>query len=69
MYNLDIKVERPNAEPFTLNTKVMNLNLLVLTLKAVIEELDPGESKRALEIKEAIRFKANHSCPTTYSEG
>lgn len=69
MYKLTITIERPNDKPFELTTTVLNLNLLTSTLKAVIEEVDPNERRRQIEIDKAIDFKLNHSCPPTYAEG
>ena len=60
MYKLTITIERPNDKPFELTTTVLNLNLLTSTLKAVIEEVDPNERRRQIEIDKAIDFKLNH---------
>jgi len=69
MYKLTVSIERPNDKPFELNTTVLNLNLLTATLRAIFEEIDPSEVKRQEEIDKAIKFKLNHSCPPSYSEG
>lgn len=69
MYKLTLNIERPDEKPYELTSTILNLDLLVATIKAVVEEIDPREKSRQEEIKKAIAYKMNHSCPPTYAEG
>jgi len=69
VYKLNMSIERPNEEPYEISSNLLNLDLLVATIKAVVEDIDPREKSRQAEIQKAIDFKVNHSCPPTYAEG